>query len=196
MASLSAGHTVVGAFLIPAAITQIINNGTWVMGPGLCMTKNVVEAVTVAACMYHVIVMALDMYVAICKPLLYRKLTARSSHLMILLCWLVPTAVFVVPIGVRLAPEREGTHYFVPSFTTDCPKTLLSRNLQRTQSTPKSKSKIFTTAYSAGMTEIPHAASDDGQDIDTACRNERSDDIKRIKPPKEGSDAIRRQIKY
>uniref|UniRef100_A0A2C9KL55 G-protein coupled receptors family 1 profile domain-containing protein n=1 Tax=Biomphalaria glabrata TaxID=6526 RepID=A0A2C9KL55_BIOGL len=98
MASISMCHTFIGAFLVPCAVTQMIHNGVWVLGPQMCTAKNVLEAVISASTQYHVICMALDMYLAICKPLAYRMLTSRSSHLMIWSSWILPLAIFVIPM--------------------------------------------------------------------------------------------------
>ncbi|KAK6960234.1 beta-1 adrenergic receptor [Biomphalaria glabrata] len=98
MASVSMCYTVIGAFLVPCAVTQMIHNGVWVLGPQMCTAKNVLEAVISASTFYHVIFMALDMYLAICKPLAYRMLTSRSSHLMIWSSWILPLAIFVIPM--------------------------------------------------------------------------------------------------
>ncbi|KAI8764347.1 5-hydroxytryptamine receptor 5A [Biomphalaria glabrata] len=98
MASISMCHTFIGAFLVPCAVTQMIHNGVWVLGPQMCTAKNVLEAVLSSSIQYHVIFMALDMYLAICKPLAYRMLTSRSSHLMIWSSWIFPLAIFVIPM--------------------------------------------------------------------------------------------------
>lgn len=93
MISLAVSDTVLGLFLMPLCIIEIRNNGRWVIGPGWCKFRYVIDNFLCSVSTFHILSLAVDRYLAICLPLRHRLLTIRTGYLLVAMTWSVPALV-------------------------------------------------------------------------------------------------------
>ncbi|XP_059149908.1 beta-1 adrenergic receptor-like [Physella acuta] len=97
MASMTLSDAMIGLWVWPMSVMEIVNNGKWVMGMSLCTARLALNNLFCAVSIYHICFMAIDRYIAICQPLKYRMFTTRVGYLMVVLSWVVPTATTLLP---------------------------------------------------------------------------------------------------
>ncbi|CAL1541725.1 unnamed protein product, partial [Lymnaea stagnalis] len=97
MTSMAASDLIVGIFLMPIRTIQIVYNGKWILGQQLCGLMLTFTNILCGISAFHILCMALDKYLAVCKPFVYRKLTVRTGYIMIVLSWLIPVGAFGIP---------------------------------------------------------------------------------------------------
>ncbi|XP_059157672.1 octopamine receptor beta-3R-like [Physella acuta] len=90
MVSLASSDTVLGLFLMPLCVIEVRNNGRWVIGPGWCKFRYVIDNFLCSVSSFHILSLALDRYLAICLPLKHRLLTIKTGYLLVALTWAVP----------------------------------------------------------------------------------------------------------
>ncbi|CAL1535546.1 unnamed protein product, partial [Lymnaea stagnalis] len=99
MESMAVADVLFGVFLIPMFTMEVINKGRWEFGSELCWIRKTINNVLCGVSIYHVFFMALDRFLAICKPMLYRLLTVRHGYAMVALSWVIPCVVFMLVEG-------------------------------------------------------------------------------------------------
>lgn len=92
MASMGVSDALLGIVVMPLSVYNIVKNRHWELGHHLCNIREVLYLVLSAASFLHVACMALDRYLAVCKPLLFRTLTSKRSLMMIAACWIIPAS--------------------------------------------------------------------------------------------------------
>ncbi|CAL1541730.1 unnamed protein product, partial [Lymnaea stagnalis] len=102
MASMACVDFLIGTFHMPISVVHIIHNGKWILGTVLCsIWYNIGNAFCgVTAC--HILCIAVDKYLAVCKPLVYRVTSKRFGYVMIILSWTLPSAMFLLPLASDL----------------------------------------------------------------------------------------------
>ncbi|KAH9508364.1 hypothetical protein Btru_050923 [Bulinus truncatus] len=96
MMSMAVSDAIIGVVSMPLAIYVIANNGRWELGKGVCSAWLWLDKVLCTASIYHVAFMALDRYFAVCRPLMYRIMSKKTTLLLIALSWSVPFVVSTV----------------------------------------------------------------------------------------------------
>ncbi|KAK6979996.1 trace amine-associated receptor 5 [Biomphalaria glabrata] len=94
--SMTTSGVIVGGFIMPLSLLQIINNGQWLFGYTLCVVMTYTDYLLCAVSTLHTLFMAIDTYLVICKPLLYRQLTPKIAYLMIALGWMAPILLVIL----------------------------------------------------------------------------------------------------
>ncbi|KAK6958790.1 beta-4C adrenergic receptor [Biomphalaria glabrata] len=96
MTSFVAVEIVIGAFLMPLFVVETVNDGHWKLGLLTCMVKNFFSGWMSQVSIFHICSMAVDRFLAIKYPLLYRRLTLRHALLQASLDWMIPLLVFTL----------------------------------------------------------------------------------------------------
>ncbi|KAH9503727.1 hypothetical protein Btru_067255 [Bulinus truncatus] len=81
---------------MPFGVIQMIHNGRWVLGPIWCYVHNISGSFLAYVSNIHVLLMALDRYLAICRPFRYRILTYRTMLAILSVSWIVPVLVVTI----------------------------------------------------------------------------------------------------
>ncbi|KAK6960494.1 beta-2 adrenergic receptor [Biomphalaria glabrata] len=97
--SLSVADAVTGFTNIPLGAYVIGNSGRWALGKELYFIWIWLDKVLCTVCIYHVALMALGRYIAICRPLLYRLMSKKTTLTLIALSWLFPTIISTILIS-------------------------------------------------------------------------------------------------
>ncbi|KAH9508369.1 hypothetical protein Btru_050932 [Bulinus truncatus] len=106
MASLAVGDAFIGGCVMPISVTPIISNGRWILPMGLCKYFALLDIFLCSVSIYHVMFMAVDRYLAICRPMFHRLLTVRSGFAMAGICWVVPLVIMTLNVVLDLASVR------------------------------------------------------------------------------------------
>lgn len=122
MASLAVSDAFLGAFIMPMGIYNVLNNRRWGLGIDLCMAREICHTFLSRVSVLHILCLAVDRYIAVCKPLKYRILSSKTNLAMICLCWTIPPVyIGFTYVGnwheeirddVNLCPLLEGTCVF------------------------------------------------------------------------------------
>nr|KAI8730670.1 alpha-2B adrenergic receptor-like [Biomphalaria glabrata] len=108
MASLAVGDAVIGGCFMPLGIGNIIYNGRWILSETSCRFFAMMDIVFCTSSIYHVMFMAVDRYLAICRPLFHRLLTIKSGLGMAGLSWGVPLMLVCLAFTLNL---MSATHF-------------------------------------------------------------------------------------
>ncbi|XP_065113421.1 trace amine-associated receptor 13c-like [Paramisgurnus dabryanus] len=90
--SLAVADLLIGLIIIPLNAIKLIET-CWYFGDNFCGLYSVVIGLLPSASLSHLILIAVDRYVAVCHPLLYpQKITTAKTILSICICWFCSTA--------------------------------------------------------------------------------------------------------
>ncbi|KAK6960500.1 octopamine receptor beta-3R [Biomphalaria glabrata] len=98
MASMAAADAVVALVIMPLKITEMAHNGEWIFPKSMCKFRSLTSIYLCTVSVYHVMGMAIDRYLAICRPMSYRLLTIKTGCLMAGLFWTIPMVLYIIPI--------------------------------------------------------------------------------------------------
>ncbi|CAL1533033.1 unnamed protein product [Lymnaea stagnalis] len=103
MSSMAISDALLAVLVMPLGITEVINNGKWVLGFRTCIVKYCLDYLLSGVPCFHVFCMALDRYIAVCHPLRYRLLSHKHAYVMICLSWMIPCLFLMswIVIGVH-----------------------------------------------------------------------------------------------
>ncbi|KAK0066128.1 trace amine-associated receptor 13c [Biomphalaria pfeifferi] len=104
--SFSTVHIIIGGLCMPLAISQVIQNNRWYLGPTFCSIRVFLEAISEFINMYHTICVCTDTFIMVLSPFKYRLLTARTGYGMVMFSWAVP--VLLCALSVSLGWHTEG----------------------------------------------------------------------------------------
>ncbi|XP_059152890.1 5-hydroxytryptamine receptor 4-like [Physella acuta] len=96
--SLALADMCVALFVMPFSIYQQLNNKVWHLGPELCMLSSSLDVMMCTVSIFHLSCLAIDRYLAICRPFLHERLTVRWICVMLTLCWVTPIFISFIPI--------------------------------------------------------------------------------------------------
>ncbi|CAL1533046.1 unnamed protein product, partial [Lymnaea stagnalis] len=103
MTSLATWDLMCGCLVMPLGVIEVIENGIWVFGHGLCSARNFINYTWVCSSLLHVNCLSVDRFLAICRPLQYRALTNRTGHVMVAVSWVLPVVLNLLLLFVRNA---------------------------------------------------------------------------------------------
>ncbi|KAI8771052.1 5-hydroxytryptamine receptor 4 [Biomphalaria glabrata] len=99
MLSMTVAGVIVGAFIMPLSIAEVISNNNWTFGPLLFKIRFSLDYLLCSITATHIQYMAIDTFLVVCKPLIYRLLAARTGYVLVALAWLIPISV-ILPWGI------------------------------------------------------------------------------------------------
>ncbi|KAH9508875.1 hypothetical protein Btru_050306 [Bulinus truncatus] len=91
MASMTMSDLILTLFVMPFLVVTLINNGWWTLGQTLCSLWNNLTLVVCVVGAWHILSMAVDKYLAVCRPLVYRQLSNKTAIMLTCLSWLIPS---------------------------------------------------------------------------------------------------------
>lgn len=96
--SLAVADMCVSIFVMPFSIYQQLNNKLWHLGELLCKLSSSLDVMMCTVSIFHLSCLAIDRYLAICRPFLHERLTIRWVSFMLTLCWVTPIFISFIPI--------------------------------------------------------------------------------------------------
>ncbi|KAI8764613.1 octopamine receptor beta-3R [Biomphalaria glabrata] len=111
MTSMAVADSIVALVIMPIRITELVHNGMWVMPFDKCKYRGTFSVYMCTVSIYHVACMAIDRYLAICRPLSYHVMTVNAGYVMAGLSWAVPVFIYPLPVlseMVRLTDTKSG----------------------------------------------------------------------------------------
>ncbi|GFN85442.1 LOW QUALITY PROTEIN: 5-hydroxytryptamine receptor 4-like protein [Plakobranchus ocellatus] len=103
MASMAVTDALLGAVIMPLAALETMNNGILRFGSFSCNVHIFLDIILSTTSIYHVICMAGDRYLAVCKPFLHQKLSVRTAVVAVAFCW-------TIPIGMVMLLQAPGAY--------------------------------------------------------------------------------------
>ncbi|XP_059167560.1 tyramine receptor Ser-2-like [Physella acuta] len=100
MTSMSVVDFVVGLVVMPLYIPDLITNGENILDFSWNCARYVLDVNFCTVSIYHVVVMATDRYLAVCKPLVYKALPPKVTWVMLALCWTLPTLIYLLFLSI------------------------------------------------------------------------------------------------
>ncbi|KAK0041769.1 octopamine receptor beta-3R [Biomphalaria pfeifferi] len=94
--SMTFAGVFVGAFVMPLGLVELIHNGTWTLGTSMYKIRVLVDYLLCNITSLHTTFMAVDTYLVVCRPLVYRLLTPRVGYIMIAVAWILPTLIILL----------------------------------------------------------------------------------------------------
>ncbi|XP_065113386.1 trace amine-associated receptor 13c-like [Paramisgurnus dabryanus] len=117
--SLAVADLLIGLIVMPLEAIKLIET-CWYFGDIFCGVYSVFIGLLLSASLSHLILIAVDRYVAVCHPLHYpQKITTAKSILSICICWFCATAYNIVPVSSSLQSDlnKMNVCYGVCTFT-------------------------------------------------------------------------------
>ncbi|KAH9505356.1 hypothetical protein Btru_058462 [Bulinus truncatus] len=96
LTSYVAVEILVAILLMPMTILEIVNKGRWTLGSYMCRANMILKNVTCFLSIVHIVIMAVDRYLAVCHPLVYMMLTSRHGLILVALSWACPTIIIAL----------------------------------------------------------------------------------------------------
>lgn len=96
--SLAVADSMVAILVMPFGIYQQFNNKTWNLGRELCLITTSFDVMFTTTSIFNLSCLAIDRYLAICRPFIHERLNRTKVILMLLFCWIVPIFISFVPI--------------------------------------------------------------------------------------------------
>lgn len=96
--SLATADFTVAILVMPFGIYQQYNNKVWELGALFCKFTNSFDVMFTTSSIVHLSCLAVDRYLAICRPFLHERLNNRIIGSMLVGCWLVPIFISFIPI--------------------------------------------------------------------------------------------------
>ncbi|CAL1535545.1 unnamed protein product, partial [Lymnaea stagnalis] len=112
MSSMAVSDSILGALVMPLSVVPIIQNGQWNLGKVTCSVYLAVTNIVCSVNACHILCMAVDKYIAVCRPLQYRLMKKLTARVMICASWIFPIALTLLPkingfdkMGLELADQ-------------------------------------------------------------------------------------------
>ncbi|XP_071090564.1 5-hydroxytryptamine receptor 4-like [Haliotis cracherodii] len=96
--SLAVADMSVALCVMPFGIYQQLTNKEWMLGNTFCTIVTSMDVMLCTVSIFHLSCMAIDRYLAICRPFLHERMTWRVVAVMLFICWVVPIFISFVPI--------------------------------------------------------------------------------------------------
>ncbi|XP_076464478.1 5-hydroxytryptamine receptor 4-like [Babylonia areolata] len=96
--SLATADLCVALLVMPFGIYQQANNKVWTLGTTLCRLSASLDVMMCTVSIFHLSCLAIDRYLAICRPFLHERMTVRMIVAMLVFCWVVPVFISFLPI--------------------------------------------------------------------------------------------------
>ena len=120
--SLAIADLCVSLLVMPFGIYQQLNNKVWLLGDTLCRLSASLDVMLCTVSIFHLSCLAVDRYLAICRPFLHERLTVRVIVGMLVFCWLSPVFISFLPImnGWNEAGIEDYLHCAFPPEAPVC----------------------------------------------------------------------------
>ncbi|KAK6980350.1 Trace amine-associated receptor 1 [Biomphalaria glabrata] len=115
LTSMTSSCVFYGAYIIPIFITGSIVHGKLVISYSACAVGVYLDYMLCLVTNLHIVFLATDMYFLICKPLVYRLLTAKTGYALAVTAWTLPTLITILWIALQreqLDQCSENVHNF------------------------------------------------------------------------------------
>ncbi|KAL8618149.1 hypothetical protein ACOMHN_034376 [Nucella lapillus] len=96
--SLAIADMCVSLLVMPFGIYQQLNNKVWLLGDIVCRLASSFDVMMCTVSIFHLSCLAIDRYLAICRPFLHERLTVRMIVGMLVFCWVTPVFISFIPI--------------------------------------------------------------------------------------------------
>ncbi|KAK3094515.1 hypothetical protein FSP39_002759 [Pinctada imbricata] len=96
--SLSVADFLVALLVMPFAVYQQFNDKKWGLGHYMCKIVTCLDIMTTTSSIMHLSCLAVDRYLAICRPFVHERLTNRIVCAMLTSCWILPMFISFLPI--------------------------------------------------------------------------------------------------
>ncbi|KAH3787740.1 5-hydroxytryptamine receptor 4-like [Dreissena polymorpha] len=121
--SLAIADIMVAILVMPFGIYQQFNNKNWQLGRTWCLITTSFDVMFTTTSIFNLSCLAIDRYLAICRPFTHELLTRRKVILMLSFCWSVPILISFVPILLQwnhIGIEEYVNCAFPPEDTSHC----------------------------------------------------------------------------
>ncbi|KAH9503033.1 Trace amine-associated receptor 1 [Bulinus truncatus] len=95
MLSMTVYGVLTGVLVMPLALMDFISNSDGTFGQSIYKLRFYSDYLLTSISTFHITFMAIDTYLVICKPLLYRLLKAKTGYVMIATGWMLPGIIIV-----------------------------------------------------------------------------------------------------
>lgn len=96
--SLAVADSMVAILVMPFGIYQQFNNKIWNLGRELCLITTSFDVMFTTTSIFNLSCLAIDRYLAICRPFIHERLNRSKVTVMLVFCWVVPILISFVPI--------------------------------------------------------------------------------------------------
>ena len=96
--SLAIADMCVSLLVMPFGIYQQLNGKVWQLGDTVCRLSSSFDVMMCTVSIFHLSSLAIDRYLAICRPFLHERLTVRVIVGMLVFCWVTPVFISFPPI--------------------------------------------------------------------------------------------------
>ena len=96
--SVAIADSCVSAFVMPFSVYQQFTNNVWRLSDLVCRFSSSFDVMLCTVSIFHLSCLAVDRYLAICRPFLHERLTMHIIACMLLSCWIIPVLISFVPI--------------------------------------------------------------------------------------------------
>lgn len=96
--SLAIADMCVSLLVMPFGIYQQLNDKKWLLGDIVCRLASSFDVMMCTVSIFHLSCLAIDRYLAICRPFLHERLTVRMIVGMLVFCWVTPIFISFLPI--------------------------------------------------------------------------------------------------
>lgn len=96
--SLALADCMVALSVMPFGVYQQLSNKMWELGHTLCLVSTSLDVMFTTTTIIHLSCLAIDRYLAICRPFLHERLNNSVIAIMVVLCWFTPILISFVPI--------------------------------------------------------------------------------------------------
>jgi len=99
--SLAIADIMVAILVMPFGIYQQFNNKNWQLGRLWCLITTSFDVMFTTTSIFNLSCLAIDRYLAICRPFIHERLTRPKVIVMLSFCWIVPIFISFVPIMLK-----------------------------------------------------------------------------------------------
>ncbi|CAL1544225.1 unnamed protein product, partial [Lymnaea stagnalis] len=99
MISMVISDAIFGVTGMPLMVIELYHSGHWTLGPTWCFIKVLAHYLWCPLVMCHVVCMAVDRFLAVCKPLVYRSLSFKLGYCLVGLCWGLSLLIVLTPMA-------------------------------------------------------------------------------------------------
>nr|KAG5700680.1 hypothetical protein BaRGS_015510 [Batillaria attramentaria] len=96
--SLAIADMCVSLLVMPFGIYQQMNNKVWELGDIVCRLSSSFDVMMCTVSIFHLSSLAIDRYLAICRPFVHERMTTKLIVVMLVFCWVVPVFISFLPI--------------------------------------------------------------------------------------------------
>jgi len=121
--SLAIADMLVGILVMPFGIYQQFNNKRWELGRSWCLITTSFDVMFTTTSIFNLSCLAIDRYLAICRPFIHERLTRKKVMVMLLFCWIMPIFISFLPILLgwnHIGIEDYVNCAFPPSDSSHC----------------------------------------------------------------------------